>query len=129
MHKILLLEDDRDMCSLLATLFKLEGYEVVQPDEVEEIKTSEDVIRLVSQEKPTLLLMDVYLEQMDGFELLHALRREPQLSGLRILMSSGIDFSERAKQEGADGFLLKPYMPDELIRRVQAMLAKDSSVS
>lgn len=129
MPKIMLLEDDRDMYSLLSTLLELEGYEVIQAGEMEDIRTVEDMLRLVRQESPTLVLMDVYMDQIDGFELLHALRREPDLSQMHVLMSSGMDFSERAKQEGADGFLLKPYMPDELIQRVRAVLAEGSSIT
>jgi DNA-binding response OmpR family regulator len=129
MPKIMLLEDDRDMYSLLSTLLELEGYEVIQAGEMEGIQTVEDMIRLVRQESPTLVLMDVYMDQIDGFELLHALRQEPELSQMHILMSSGIDFSERAKREGADGFLLKPYMPEELIQRVRAVLAEGSSIT
>lgn len=128
MSKIMLLEDDPDMCSLLGTLLELEGYEVIQAGEMEDIRTVEDMLRLVRQESPTLVLMDVYMDPIDGFELLHALRQEPDLSQMHILMSSGIDFSERAKREGADSFLLKPYMPDELIRLVRAVLAEGSSI-
>lgn len=129
MPKIMLLEDDRDMYFLLRTLFELEGYEVIQASGVEDLKKPDDVVRLVRQESPALLLMDVYLDQLDGFKVLRALREDPTLREMRILMSSGMDFSEKAKQEGADGFLLKPYMPDELIRQVRMILTQRSAAS
>ena len=107
--KILLAEDDITMVSLLKTLLKMEGYEVValQPDA--------DIISAVRDENPDLLLMDVYLSHQSGLEVLEELRNSPDTNGTRVVMSSGASVKEECLRRGADGFLAKPYMPDDLI--------------
>lgn len=107
--KVLLAEDDITMVSLLKTLLKMEGYEVValQPDE--------DILSAVRVEQPDVLLMDVYLSTQSGLEVLEQLRNSADTSGLRVVMSSGASVKEECLRRGADGFLAKPYMPDDLI--------------
>ncbi len=63
--------------------------------------------------------MDVHLRHLNGFEVLRALRNEPELDGIKVLIASGVDMTKRSYQEGADGFILKPFMPDELIGEIQ----------
>jgi DNA-binding response OmpR family regulator len=53
---------------------------------------------------------------------LRGIRNDPDFKDIKILMSSGMDFTYQSMEEGADGFLLKPYMPDELIARIQEIL-------
>ncbi|HAX69853.1 MAG TPA: hypothetical protein DCY14_09620 [Anaerolineae bacterium] len=107
--KVLLAEDDITMVSLLKTLLKMEGYEVValQPDE--------DILSAVRVEQPDVLLMDVYLSTQSGLEVLEQLRNSADTSDLRVVMSSGASVKEECLRRGADGFLAKPYMPDDLI--------------
>jgi DNA-binding response OmpR family regulator len=122
--KVVLIEDDRNMLTLLDTFLELEGFEVVQIGDDENLNGAE-LYRLIQQEKPDLVLMDVYLNQvdgMDGFDLLRRLRCAPKTSGMRILMSSGMDVKDKCKQEGASGFIMKPYMPEELLLKIKQTL-------
>jgi DNA-binding response OmpR family regulator len=124
MPKVVLIEDDKSMLTLLDTFLELEGFEVVQIGEDEELNGAE-VYSVIQQERPDLVLMDVYLNQVDGidgFDLLRRLRRDPKTSGMRILMSSGMDVKDKCRQEGADGFIMKPYMPDELLLKIKQTL-------
>ena len=110
MAKILLAEDDPTMLSLLQTLLKMEGFEVLA------LSTDADVPAAVQQEKPDVLLMDVHLGQQSGMQILEAIRRDNELSGVRIVMTSGLNVRDECLGHGANAFLLKPFMPDDLIK-------------
>lgn len=121
MPKVAIVEDDKTMLSLLQTLMEFEGFQVVQIDRLDKL---EDVIETLRREKADLLLLDVYLESYDGLELLQALRAEEIFRSTRILACSGRDVSRECYREGADGFILKPYMPQELIDQIYRILGK-----
>ncbi len=119
MPKVMLIEDDANMFSLLNMLLEFEGYEVVQWEGGEK---AEDVVNVLQQERPDLVLLDVHLRHLNGFDVLNSIRKEPGLRDMRVLMASGMDMTYRSRQEGADGFILKPFMPDELIQKIQQTL-------
>jgi CheY-like chemotaxis protein len=110
MPKILLAEDDATMVSLLKTLLKMEGFEVVA------LAADADVPNAVRIEKPDVVLLDVHLSRQSGLEILDAIRGAPDIKGMRVVMSSGANVKEECIRRGANGFLLKPYMPDDLIK-------------
>jgi DNA-binding response OmpR family regulator len=116
MPKIQLLEDDRDMTMLLTTLFEIEGYQVRSYDS----KRSAAV--QVEEEKPDVVLLDVHLGGKDGVEILRELRKNPALAGLRIVMTSGINLTEECLKAGANAFIVKPYMPENLLRLLSRVL-------
>jgi CheY-like chemotaxis protein len=113
MAKVLLAEDDATMVSLLKTLLKMEGFEVLTLD------VESDVTAVVQREKPHAVFMDVHLGGKSGMEILEAIRRQEELSDVRIVMASGMNVKEECISRGADAFLLKPFMPDDLIRALK----------
>lgn len=124
MPKVMLIDDDENMLSLLDTLLALEGYEVSKLGGDQSLEGPE-IQYAIGREEPDLLMMDVHLNQvngLDGFDLLRKLRRAPDLAGMKILISSGMDFSDKCIREGADGFVLKPYMPEELLIKIRKIL-------
>ncbi len=106
------------MLSLLSTLLQMEGFLVVLAKE----DTLESVIAVMKHEKPSLVLIDVNLHQFNGFNLLHEIQGDPYLKDTCVVMSSGMDYSTRCLEEGADDFILKPYMPDDLIQMIRNTL-------
>ncbi len=122
MTKVMLVEDDYTMLSLLITFLEVEGYEVVKVNGSENTYNVENLLKLLREEYPTLMLVDVNLKYANGLDLLRGIRNDPDFKDIKILMSSGMDFTYQSMEEGADGFLLKPYMPDELIARIQEIL-------
>src|SRR6266511_3462485 len=110
MAKILLAEDDATMVSLLKPLLKMEGFEVLALD------VNSDVPAEVQREKPDALFMDVHLGNQNGLEILDAIRKNEDLSNLRVLMTSGLNMKEECIRRGATAFLLKPFMPDDLLK-------------
>jgi len=119
MPKVMLIEDDDLMLSLLQTLLEYEGFQTVQLDG--EVTLSE-IISRVRREKPELLLLDVHLRHLNGFDLLRKMRQDDELKSIRVLVSSGMELSAQSHMEGADGFILKPYMPDDLVGRIRDTL-------
>lgn len=115
----MVIEDDANMFSLLQMLLEFEGFEVVLWEEGEGIP---QIVEEICLEKPDLILLDVHLRHMNGFEVLKKIKSEGELRDVKILVASGVDMTKRSKQEGADGFILKPFMPDELIRKIQITL-------
>ena len=114
--KVMLIEDDRTMRAILKTLLELEKFTVSswsgQP--------GEDILTLVSAEKPDVLLLDVHLRNINGFDILRDLRANAELAPIHVLMTSGMDLKDQCLASGAEGFLLKPYMPDDLIQMLRA---------
>src|SRR5512141_1122750 len=83
MAKILLAEDDATMVSLLKTLLNMEGFEVLALD------VNSDVPAAVQREKPQALFMDVHLGGQSGMEILETIRKNQDLSDVRVVMTSG----------------------------------------
>lgn len=110
MPKVLLAEDDPTMISLLTTLLKMEKFEVVALD------ASADIPAAVKREQPDSLLMDVHIGKQNGLDLVKTIRSDPANSEVRIVMTSGLNVKEECLQRGANYFLLKPFMPDDLIK-------------
>ena len=111
--KVVVVEDDLTMVNLLKTLLKMEGFEVVALD------ADSDVVKAVRANCPDVLLMDVHLVHQNGLDILDSMRRSDQPCKARIVMISGLNLREECMKRGADGFLLKPFMPDDLIRMLK----------
>ncbi|MCS6909057.1 MAG: response regulator [Anaerolineales bacterium] len=114
---ILIVDDDRTMTGLLQALLELDGYVV------RVVPHGDRVLVEALNFKPDAILMDVHLAGADGMEVLRALRQTPELTGLPVIMTSGMDMEEQCKAAGADHFLLKPYPPDALTAMLQRVLA------
>lgn len=113
MVKILLAEDDETMVALLKTLLTMEGFEVL------ELRVDADVPAAVQRERPDALFMDVHLGGQSGIEILEVIRSNHDLAHVRVVMTSGLDVKEQCLHRGANAFLLKPFMPDDLIRALK----------
>ena len=109
MAKILLAEDDLTMVSLLKTLLKMEGFEVMALD------VDADIPAAVGREMPDAIFMDVHLGEQSGMNVLQAIRRNPETARVRVVMTSGLNMEQECLNLGANAFLQKPFMPDELI--------------
>lgn len=110
--KIVLFDDDPTMRTLLETLLGMEGFSAIAFIE----NGNDDFIEFVRNEKPDAILLDVHLTYSSGVDILMEIRADETLKNLHVLMTSGMDLKDTCINAGADGFLLKPYMPDELIQ-------------
>ncbi|HEX9018565.1 MAG TPA: response regulator [Anaerolineaceae bacterium] len=113
--KVMLIEDDQTMQSVLRTLLEIEGYQVsTAPDRL----PLDQIVRAIRETKPDSILLDVHLHSASGFEILDRIRRDPTIAGTRVVMTSGMDMKDECIAAGASDFLLKPFMPDELIHKL-----------
>jgi len=123
--KILVIEDDPATSRLVDYSLRHEGYQVITSS------NGLEGIRKAHSESPDLVILDVMLPGMDGFEICHRLRSEPATAGLPILMFSAkaqeID-KDTGIKVGADDYLTKPSAPAEIVSRVEKLLAKKKGV-
>ncbi len=124
MSKVMLIEDDATMIGLLKTLLRIEGYEVVA------FAGGEDVLQMVQRERPDLILLDVNLKNfgildINGFDLLKEIRSDGELEHIGVVVSSGMNYRQESTEAGADGFVMKPYMPDELLKLIKTTISKN----
>lgn len=82
---------------------------------MEALSIDEDVVEAVQKDRPDILLMDVHLPHANGLDVLDQLRRSEETRDLKVVMTSGLNLALECKNHGADDFLLKPYMPDDLL--------------
>jgi DNA-binding response OmpR family regulator len=118
MQKVMLIEDDQTMVSLLTTLLKLEGFLVRTPLD----HNTKGLLNAIRKEHPHIALVDVNLRTGSGLDLVREIRREPKIKDTRILMASGLNLEQECIQAGANGFILKPFMPDELIKLIHTTI-------
>ncbi|MBN2682164.1 MAG: response regulator transcription factor [Bacteroidales bacterium] len=119
--KILLVDDEPDIREFLCYNLKKEGFEVLSA------QNGKEAIKLVIQEKPDLIIMDVMMPEMDGIEACEEIRKIPEFQNILIafLTARGEDYSQIAGFEaGGDDYIAKPIKPKVLISRINALLKR-----
>ncbi|MGQ9676500.1 MAG: response regulator [Chloroflexota bacterium] len=129
--KILLVDDDPDFIAATVEVLNSQPYEVITA------KNGVEGLEKARSEKPDLILLDIIMPRMDGFETCQRLKSEPELADIPVVMLTS--FSERymetslALSQGlsleADDFIDKPVRPAELLVRVEKQLRKKSAKS
>jgi two-component system alkaline phosphatase synthesis response regulator PhoP/two-component system response regulator VicR len=122
--KILAVDDERHIVRLVQINLQKEGYEVVTAG------NGREALEKVASEKPDLIVMDVMMPEMDGFEALEKLKANPETAQIPIIM-----LTAKAQdadvfsgwQKGADLYLTKPFNPSELLTFVKRIFANQSS--
>jgi CheY-like chemotaxis protein len=121
MRKILIAEDERDIRDLITFTLGFAGFEVLAA------ANGEEALNLARQNVPDLILMDVRMPRMTGYEACAAMKADPKLKDIPVIFLSakGQDAEiQTGLQAGAVDYLLKPFAPDQLTERVQAVLAQ-----
>ena len=102
------------MVTLLETLLKLEGFEVVSLD-----LATENLFETLRADIPQALVLDVNLPNKNGLDIVRTTRKDEAFKNTNVVMASGMDLKDECLASGANDFLLKPYMPDDLITILQ----------
>jgi DNA-binding response OmpR family regulator len=121
MTKILIAEDEPDIRELVAFTLRFGGYEVVAAS------NGEDAVHTASREHPDLILMDVRMPRLTGYDACRMMKASLDLKDIPVvfLSAKGQDAEIQSGLEaGAEEYLLKPFSPDQLTERVRAILAK-----
>jgi DNA-binding response OmpR family regulator len=124
MAHILIAEDERDIRELVAFTLGFAGHQVTQA------ANGEEAVRLAMQVKPDLILTDVRMPKMTGYDVCKEIKASEATKHVPvvILSAKGQDEEkELGRSVGADDYILKPFAPDELQRRVAEILQRTSS--
>ncbi|MDH4445622.1 MAG: response regulator transcription factor [Akkermansiaceae bacterium] len=121
MHRILIVEDERDINDLIGFNLQRAGYEVIKA--YDGLEGTELALR----ERPDLILLDLMLPGRDGYGVFRELRRDSRTSNTPVIMLTARAQTEdriQGLEAGADDYLTKPFSPKELMLRVQAILKR-----
>jgi two-component system phosphate regulon response regulator PhoB len=122
--RILVVEDERDIAALVAYHLTKEGYRVRTAE------TGREALDAVQADRPDLVLLDLMLPGFSGYEVLHEMRRHPEIAEVPIVvLTARRDEADRVKglEAGADDYVTKPFSPRELVLRVAAVLRRAQS--
>lgn len=123
MPRILIVDDEPNLVLALELLMRKEGYEIhTAPD-------GEAAVADAERLRPDLILLDVMMPKMDGYEVCQRLRANPALKGVTIVMltAKGREVErEKGLALGADLYITKPFSTREVVRRVKEVLAAQS---
>jgi two-component system KDP operon response regulator KdpE len=117
-RRILVVEDEQRMVNLIRMNLELEGFQVV------EAHTGIDALNAVRTQLPDLILLDVMLPELDGFETLRMLREFSSIPVIMLTAKGEEDDRVRGLELGADDYIPKPFAPRELVSRVRAVLRR-----
>lgn len=119
-HKILIVDDEPNIVISLEFLMQQSGYEV------DIARDGEEALQKIASFEPDLVLLDIMLPQLNGFEVCQRIRENKQWNQLKIIMLSAkgreIDVSKGIAL-GADAYITKPFSTKDLISQVQLLLA------
>jgi two-component system cell cycle response regulator DivK len=119
---ILVVEDQEDNRQILRDLLGNAGYELT------EAENGEEAIAAVDRRRPDLILMDIQLPVMDGYEATRRIRTNPDLKSVPIIAVTSYALAgdeDKALAAGCDGYVTKPYSPRDLLAKVRTYLASD----
>ncbi|MEV4868385.1 response regulator transcription factor [Streptomyces syringium] len=120
MTRVLVVEDDADLALALRTLLTQAGHEVIHAD------NGRDGLRLLFAERPALMVLDIGLPQLNGWEVLERTRDLSDLPVLLLTARGAESDRVRGLRAGADDYLPKPFGNDELLARVEALLRRSA---
>jgi len=121
MAKILIAEDEPDIRELVAFTLRFAGHEVLAAS------NGEEAVQLAAREFPDLILMDVRMPRMTGYDACRALKANSELKDIPVVFLSAKGQESEIQtglEAGAEEYLLKPFVPDQLTDRVRAILSK-----
>ncbi len=119
---IVMVEDNPDNRTIYSLVLEHGGYEVVGAAD------AETGLDLVARRRPDLVLMDISLPRMDGFEATRRLKLDPRTADIPVVALTAHAFDEdrrRAQEVGFDGYLVKPLEPRRVLAEVERFLSDD----
>ena len=121
--KILVADDDRNICELLRMYLEKDGFSVVIAG------NGEEALKKFDEEEPDLLLLDVMMPRLDGWQVCRELRKKSECP-IIMITAKGETFDKVLGLElGADDYVVKPFEPKEIIARIKAVLRRTGKAS
>ncbi len=116
--KILVLDDEEQIVFLLRTILNVYGYDCI------EMFSPKEILPTISREKPDLILLDIAMPEIDGYEVCRNLKNSPETKGIPVVMITALALQQDKKtalEAGADGFILKPFDPRLVISEIERL--------
>jgi len=123
-NKILVIDDEADIVDTVAFMLRSRGYDVITACDGGEGLTK------IMLEQPDLVLLDIVMPVMDGFEVCHKLKRDKDAKKIPVIMFTARGDNEaviKAKQFGADDYIVKPFNLPTLVNKINRLITKQSS--
>ncbi len=114
MATVLVVDDEAAICRIVSIGLRVLGYDVITSG------SGEEGLGLVESKKPDVMLLDVFMPGMDGFEVLRKLRKTSKMAV--IVFSAHNSSREEALMLGANGFIAKPFTPEQVARKISDVL-------
>lgn len=122
-YKILLVEDDKFLADIYITKFSSEGFDILN------VRDGSMVLEEVKKYKPDIIMLDLVLPNMDGWEILEALRKDDETKNFGVIIFSNLDQPEdyeRAKEFGVLGYIVKAKnTPGEVVDKVKSIISNN----
>lgn len=121
--KVLICDDDKLLLELIEYRLEAKGYDVVRAAD------GAEALSAVEKERPSLVVLDAMMPKTDGFEVLARIKSNPSLAATPVIMLTarkGEKDIVSALENGADDYLVKPFIPEELMARLSRLLARKS---
>ena len=125
MTSVLVVDDDPDVCDLVTYKLEQSGFEVRRASD------GDAALREVARQVPDLVLLDIMMPGISGLEVLERWRSDVATAAIPVVMLTAKaqeNDVERGFELGADDYVIKPFSPRELVRRVTAVLSRRQSV-
>jgi two-component system alkaline phosphatase synthesis response regulator PhoP len=121
-EKILIVEDNIVILTMQKQIFEMEGYEIITAQE------GTDALKKVHEERPEVVLLDVNIPGMNGFELCRQIKEDSSLASIIVVMISAVYYSDEDAKKGmamgADAYFTKPYENEVLQNKIKELLEK-----
>jgi DNA-binding response OmpR family regulator len=112
--KVLVIDDDITTCDLLETILEMEDYQTASVYRLDR----GDILQLLDKEQPNILILDFHVGSQDTLRFVSTIRSSAAWQHLSIIMTSAIDHRQICLAAGADGFILKPFNLQSIIKAV-----------
>jgi DNA-binding response OmpR family regulator len=122
-HRILICDDDPLLIELMSFRLKAKGFDVITAVD------GEEALSKVASEHPSLVVLDAMMPRLDGFDVLSRMKSDAGVSHIPVIMLSarkGEKDIVSALERGADDYLVKPFIPEELLARLSKLLARQA---
>ncbi len=118
-RKVLVVDDEEDFAKALKVRLKANRYDVVLAHD------SIQAMMMADQEKPDLIILDIFLPGEDGFSISERLKQTEATRRIPIIFLTGVPGGEgRAYRSGASGYVMKPYQPERLLETIHRVLER-----
>ena len=120
--RILIIEDDTFIMDMYRTKFEMAGYKVLMAED------GNKGIKMIKENKPDIVILDVVMPQMDGFEVLKTIKKDSNLKDIPVILLTNLGQKENIEDGlklGADDYVIKAHFtPEEVVGKVEKVLRK-----